>query len=179
MEIWKPIAETDSYLVSNYGRVKHIEKLVPYNHAVTNQRHFRLKKEIILKPRITKGYQYVTLHNNNKRICRLVAISFIPNPFGKPEVNHINGIKNDDNVENLEWVTKSENALHALKTGLRDNANKIASQIHSKKVKCLRTNIVFNSIREFAKHRKIDPSNITRALNNTYKNTHDVEFYKG
>jgi len=51
-------------------------------------------------------------------VHRLIANAFIPNPQNKPEVNHINGNKLDNNIENLEWVTRSENAQHAVDTGL-------------------------------------------------------------
>ena len=73
--------------------------------------------------RSKKGYRFVTLKGadgkmRNLTIHRLVAQAYIPNPLCKAEVNHINGIKGDDRVENLEWVTHSENALHSFKLGL-------------------------------------------------------------
>lgn len=68
------------------------------------------------------GYRTVRLCSNGKftypRVHRLVASAFIPNPDNKLEVNHIDGDKSNNNVNNLEWCTKSENMRHAYKTGL-------------------------------------------------------------
>lgn len=68
------------------------------------------------------GYKTVALFNNSKRktckVHRLVADTFIPNPLDKPHVNHKNGKKDDNYVNNLEWATESENTIHAHETGL-------------------------------------------------------------
>lgn len=69
------------------------------------------------------GYKVVTLCNDdlriNESVHRLVAISFLPNPENKPQVNHIDGVKVNNNVENLEWCTVSENTIHAWENGLK------------------------------------------------------------
>lgn len=76
----------------------------------------------LLKPAIQQGYAHVTLYINKKgkrvKIHRLVATAFIPNPENKPYVNHIDGMRSNNTIDNLEWVTASENTQHAVDTGL-------------------------------------------------------------
>ena len=101
-EIWKDIDEFEGlYQVSNLGNVKSL-----------NYRH--TGKERILKPLTDKyGYLFVTIYKNGKlknyKIHRLVAKAFIPNPDGKPEVNHKDENKINNCVDNLEWMTSKEN----------------------------------------------------------------------
>jgi hypothetical protein len=70
-----------------------------------------------------RGYHRVLIRINNKAhnraVHRLVAMAFIPNPLALPEVNHKNGIKSDNGIENLEWVSRSDNQYHAYANGLR------------------------------------------------------------
>lgn len=76
----------------------------------------------MMKLSIQQGYYHVTLQINGKpkrfRVHRLVAEAFIPNPENKPYVNHKDGHRNNNCINNLEWVTPKENTQHAIKTGL-------------------------------------------------------------
>ena len=109
------------YKVSNFGNVKTKPRYV------SNHTGKLLVKEKILKQRKSKkGYKVVDLSVNSKKyyrqVHRLVAETFIQNPENKPQVNHKDGNKENNNVSNLEWVTNQENQLHAVKYGLNDHS---------------------------------------------------------
>jgi len=114
MEIWKPIKNYENlYEISSKGRIKSLPKKGS-------------NKTLLLKNRYTDpstGYISIMLHKNNKsltlRIHRLLAIHFVENPNNYPIVNHIDGDKKNNNINNLEWTTYSLNTLHSYKLGLQ------------------------------------------------------------
>ena len=120
IEEWKQIDGYNfTYFVSNLGRVKSSGK-VGKNRFGGNF----IFSDVILKEAITNwGYSRIVLQLNkvrkHVRVHRLVAIYFIPNPLNKAEVNYIDGNKQNNKVENLEWVTPKENEAHSYKIGLK------------------------------------------------------------
>lgn len=77
------------------------------------------------------GYYFAKLFGRiSKTAHRLIAIQYIPNPYNKSQVNHINGIKTDNRIKNLEWVTAKENTLHAIKAGLMKRSPRGKTRVH-------------------------------------------------
>lgn len=151
-EIWKNVNEYEElYQVSNLGNVKRIRFI--------NFRSNYLKNKLLKPIKHKNGYLVVGLTKNGKTkikaIHRLVAQTFIDNPKNKKYVNHIDGNKQNNKVDNLEWCTPSENQKHAYKLGLQkvsERQRKIAKKCmlgnkHACKCKKGQTNI-FDFIEE-------------------------------
>jgi len=116
-EVWKPIEGYEGfYEVSNLGRVRSYK-------PKANSKLLRRITPVILTPQINEhGYMVICLGGRKSlktwRVHRLVAMHFVENTEGKPFVNHIDGNKSNNKANNLEWCTKSENMVHAVRTGL-------------------------------------------------------------
>ena len=156
-EVWKDVVGYEGlYRISNKGTVCRL-----YKNGKVN----------FMTPRILNGYWRVKLCNGNTQkeyfLHRLIAQAFIPNPENKPEINHINGIKTDNRIENLEWVTRSENAIHATKTGLLKYSEyryNRARDINSKPVMCVETRKIYVSCTEAGKDIKTDAAHIGECI---------------
>lgn len=140
-EIWKPVIGYEAeYEVSNSGKVRSLDTIQRRSNGRTIC-NFKIKGKI-LKPYKTGrngGYLTVSIHGKNHKVHRLVAEAFIPNPDNLPQVNHIDGNKNNNTIENLEWVTNLENMRHAFETGLHlVGENVYNSKLTAEQVKAIR-----------------------------------------
>lgn len=160
-EIWKPVKGYErKYEISNFGNIK----------ALNFQGH---GFEKLKKPTLNKeGYFCIMLWKDSKpklfKIHRLVAEAFIPNIENKPQVDHINTIRTDNRVDNLRWVTNFENSRneHTYKR-ISENGKrtiKYAREACKKKVMCIETKTIYNSVKEAAMSIKVTPSSFTTPL---------------
>lgn|SRR5574344_2142255 len=124
-EIWKDIPNYEGcYQISNLGRLKSLDRIVKNKCNST-----RIQKGKIMKPILNKrnGYVYYGLSKNGMKLYRahvLILNTFIAKPRDNMQVNHVNGIKTDNRLENLEWCTPSENIIHSISIGLKRPSDK-------------------------------------------------------
>lgn len=129
-EVWRPVVGFwNKYEVSNLGRVRRIKNNTVNIISINNNHH-----------------GYATVHLSDKKskrvlVHRLVAEAFIPNPEGRPQVNHKDGNKDNNRVDNLEWVTASENVKHAYNSGLK----RPSGGVPPKSIVCIETGRIYPS----------------------------------
>lgn len=132
-ELWLPVVGFEQYYaISNHGRVFSL----------------RFPKLIKTPPngKNNAGYPTVDLRvdysHNSKKVHRMVAEAFIPNPENKPYVNHIDGNKLNPHIDNLEWVTAKENSQHAVRTGLVTGGKRVSRKLTHDDVRAIRARCV-------------------------------------
>ena len=184
MEIWKEIEGTNGrYEVSNTGKVRCLDyKMTGKTKELTAGE--KAGGYMQLRVRMDGRLKTVVIH-------RLVAKAFVPNPENKPEVNHKDGNKKNNNADNLEWVSRSENIRHAVKSGLRNRVAEAArergkvwiKELHKmQKTPVVATNIKtgeqieFESQQEAAETLKLQKSHISSVLHGNRKHTGGYTF---
>ena len=143
-EEWRDVIGFEGfYQVSNYGGIRSVNHFSRNN---TNGGKRMVPGKVIKPYRAGAGYAYVTLSKNEKRhkvaVHRIVAETFIPNYDNLDEVNHIDGDKANNSVENLEWVSHKDNIIHMVKNGLTRKATPVM---------CVETGMIYASLCEAEK----------------------------
>ena len=180
-EVWKDIKNYEGiYQVSNLGRIKALERVW---YSGRNKSCRKERPEHIMRYRVGvgTGYCLIKLTKDGKEqhclIHRLVAEAFIPNPNNLPEVNHKDGNKENNRIDNLEWVTSRENKIHAQKNNLIKPRVQFKTRVYltEKQIKWIRLNYIPRDS-EFggsalAKKFNVDRSVITNIIQgHTFKN---------
>ena len=169
----------------------------PNYYATKEGQVFSAKSNKFLKPSFDKqGYARVGIYIGNYRVKtikvhRLIAETFISNPFNKTDVNHIDGDKSNNELSNLEWCTRSENIKHAFKNGLKkisDSHKKLLSERAKKyvggknpsarKVINTKTNYVYETVSDAANDFGLKRTTLIAMLNGQNKNKTTLKYYE-
>lgn len=179
-EIWKPIVGYENlYAVSNKGAVKRINRFVLCKNGerrVKNDRNCKIFNNGF-------GYSIVSLWKEGKQktmtVHRLVAIAFLHKEPHQKCVNHKNGVRNDNRVENLEWCTHSENAKHAfdvLGRDKRSGQNMGGENPWARPIKCVETGECFDSVATASRKLNMPISTIYKSLYKSRKTKVGLSF---
>ena len=168
-EIWEWIEGYEGkYQVSNLGRVRSVDRWR------ANRSNGYIQKGQILKANLDHGYERVNLYKNGKmkhcRVHRLVAQTFLENPFGKEQVNHIDGNKRNNRLDNLEWCTPKENNQHAIDNKLK------SLESSNKEIYCFQNGKTYKSLTLAAKELGLYKSNICKVCKGKRKSTGGYTF---
>lgn len=139
-----------------------------YNHKTNKFKKWTKDTNGYMKTQIWVGGKPKNVHQH-----RLLAQEFINNPKNKKQVNHINGIKHDNRIENLEWVTQSENALHSFANGLQK-----PTRPHMRKVVNVQSGKIYDCISDAAKDNGLNVSYLNLMLNGKKNNTSKLKIYE-
>lgn len=163
MEEWLDISSYEGiYQVSNTGKIKILPREISNGY-----RSYICKEKIMKQTKNKYGYMKVSLLNKTVNIHRLVAKAFIPNPENKPEVNHKDGDKSNNNDWNLEWNTVSENTQHAYDNNLinKKGINHHMNKLNNEDVYKIRELCLNNKVSDVAKLYDVSESSISQIKN--------------
>lgn len=175
---WKDVVGWEGiYMVSSDGRMLSMERLK----KIKDGRVMPTRQKLMTPHKARHGYMLISIGRIMKSVHRIVSKAFIPNPENKPHVNHKNGIRHDNRVENLEWCTASENHLHSFrelgrKTPPRPSG---ANSPYSKPIIATMPNgdiKRFDSLQCAAKELKISAGLICCVLKGKTTHTHKIKF---
>lgn len=149
-EIWKEVENYPNYFISNTGVLKRVYK---NGNSLIKSYYVHKNKYKRVHMSNSNGIKFFNIH-------RLVASAFIPNPYNKEDVNHIDGDKMNNHVSNLEWATRKENIKHSWDNGFQDNM----INTHRKIILNTENGIFYESCTEASKYSNFSQSHLSSML---------------